>query len=247
MIKLNAAPVPQFLTSSVVTDLTNEYASTKVSVWNCEEIKQPLLASSHGKCAYCECDLTKESKYMEVEHFEDKGTDPTKVVVWSNLLPACKRCNGAKGTHNVRAEPIVNPYFDDPKQHIGFRLYRLKGLTQVGASTIEVVDLNNYERATKVRFDIGECVLATIEQCHERFDRYRENGSTKSRNRLLTLVESLLDEGLPTSSYTATTATIIVNEESFSELIVAMKKVGVWPDEFENKLVELEKYALKVV
>lgn len=50
----------------------------KKSVWNNEHIKSALLLSSHGKCAYCECSLTSESNYMEVEHFEDKKKQSRK-------------------------------------------------------------------------------------------------------------------------------------------------------------------------
>ncbi|EON74840.1 hypothetical protein ADIS_4703 [Lunatimonas lonarensis] len=43
-------------------------------------LKESLLELSYGKCAYCECDLKEEAKYMEVEHFEDKANNPNKVL-----------------------------------------------------------------------------------------------------------------------------------------------------------------------
>ena len=109
MIKLERSFPPIFLTSIEVKRLTEEYKTTKNSVWNIVELKKALLETSYGKCAYCECDLTVESKYMEVEHFRDKDSYPDDVVEWLNLLPSCKRCNGAKGTHDTVIEPIVNP------------------------------------------------------------------------------------------------------------------------------------------
>ena len=103
MIKLVRENRPDFLTDEKILELTTNFKSTKSSVWNNKHIKKPLLQSSHGKCAYCECPLTSDSNYMEVEHFEDKHHNEDKVVVWENLLPSCKKCNGSKGIHNVNA------------------------------------------------------------------------------------------------------------------------------------------------
>ena len=107
MIELNRVVKPSYLTDEKISELTAEFKASGKSVWNNEQIKKPLLESSHGKCAYCECDLRKESNYMEVEHFEDKNHNPDKVVIWNNLLPSCKKCNGAKGAHDVISEPII--------------------------------------------------------------------------------------------------------------------------------------------
>ena len=74
MIKLQRIEKPAFLTEEKVRALTEEFNTSKKSVWNNDHIKSALLLSSHGKCAYCECSLTSESNYMEVEHFEDKKT-----------------------------------------------------------------------------------------------------------------------------------------------------------------------------
>jgi hypothetical protein len=49
--------------------MTAQYLATGTSVWNFDELKEALLWTSYGKCAYCECRLSEESKYVEVEHF----------------------------------------------------------------------------------------------------------------------------------------------------------------------------------
>ena len=69
MIKLKREQKPEYLSDEKVHELTNEFKSSKKTVWNNDFIKVPLLNSSYGKCAYCECPLTTESNYMEVEHF----------------------------------------------------------------------------------------------------------------------------------------------------------------------------------
>lgn len=97
MIRLYRPNCPQQLTDTVKDELTQEFINTGKNVWAKTYIKSALLAMSHNKCAYCECKLDEESKYMEVEHFLPKDDYPNQVVDWNNLLPSCKRCNTKKG------------------------------------------------------------------------------------------------------------------------------------------------------
>jgi 5-methylcytosine-specific restriction endonuclease McrA len=80
-----------------------------------EDIKEALIAMFHGKCAYCESDIT-HIDYGHIEHFKPKGTPDyyELAVEWDNLLLACGRCNGAenKGSRFPLADkggPLVNP------------------------------------------------------------------------------------------------------------------------------------------
>lgn len=235
MIKLETAACPQYLTSSKISELTAEFKTSGKSVWNHDYIKEPLLLSSHGKCAYCECSLEIESNYMEVEHFEDKSNNPDKVVVWGNLLPSCKKCNGAKGTHDVVKEPIVNPYRDDPKEHLALRLYRLRGITEIGACTIQVANLNHSDRLVYSRYKIGEKVSELIETSWERWNSYHEKKDTRTRNKLIGGIEGLLNECAPRASYSATTATILLTDSKFLQLIDYMKTSSIWTADLEDK------------
>ncbi|MFN4151578.1 MAG: HNH endonuclease, partial [Candidatus Sericytochromatia bacterium] len=63
-------------------ELKKKYLETGASVWNKDFIKKALLEMSHNKCAFCECTLNIESKYMEVEHFFNKSNYSEKVVDW---------------------------------------------------------------------------------------------------------------------------------------------------------------------
>lgn len=236
MIKLQRAPVPSYLSSEKAAELTAEFKSSGKSVWNQHHIKEPLLASSFGKCAYCECPLETESNYMEVEHFEDKKNNPEKVVDWENLLPSCKKCNGSKGSHDVVADPIVNPYRDDPKEHLALRLYRLRGISEIGVCTIQVTNLNHSDRLVFSRYKIGEKVSELIETAFDRWHAYQEAGDTRSKNRLLGVVEGLLKECIPQASYAASTATMLLSDSSFLELIDKMKEASVWSEDLENLL-----------
>jgi len=234
MIKLERCPKPDFLTDEKVDELVEEFKQNGSSVWNTENIKKPLLNSSYGKCSYCECDLTEESKYMEVEHFEDKKHNPEKVVIWENLLPSCKKCNGTKSTHNVIEEPILNPYIQDPREHLSIRLFRMRGLTEIGRESIEVVGLNNQERLVLKRFEIGSQTANSIEMAWERHSTYKNNGRTQSKNRLISLVEGILLECQPKAIYAATTATVALTDTSFCELLGVMKSDDIWSEYLEE-------------
>lgn len=234
MIKLTRENKPTYLSDEKVLELTSKFKTTKSAVWNNEHIKVPLLKSSHGKCAYCECPLTSESNYMEVEHFEDKNHNEDKVVIWENLLPSCKKCNGSKGTHNVIHEPIVNPYVDEPKDHLSLRLYRFRGKTDKGNNTIEVTNLNHHLRLVLSRFEIGEKIDELVDMAWERYNLFIERRDTRSRNRLINIVEGLLQECQPKASYSASTATNLLTDSKFIELVSVMEAEGLWVDELER-------------
>lgn len=234
MIRLTRYPKPAFLSDEKVVELTIKHKAGEKSVWNVDAIKEPLLLSSHKKCAYCECNISEESKYMEVEHFECKDIYPDKVVVWENLLPACKRCNGNKHNHDVRVQPIVNPYLDDPVIHFFIKDYRFRGLTSTGKSTIGVVDLNNSERAVRPRFEIGEKIAEVVVFISEIFESYCEKNSSTKRNRLVGAVEAVLIECQPKADYAATTATSLLKNLDFVNLIQEMKVMQLWSAKMES-------------
>lgn len=234
MIKLARTFHPLCLCPDETKRLTAEYKTTKASVWNFDALKNALLNTSGGKCAYCECDLTKESKYMEVEHFLNKDGYPDYVVAWANLLPSCKRCNGSKGTHDVVSHPIVNPYECDPRDHFQFRLYRLRSKTSVGAETIDVLDLNNSGRAVFVRFEIGENVHTALQRAGEIFEAYRLNPITRIKNRLLGTLKGILNECQPSAEYAAAAASVVHSDTVYTELTIELQKLGFWDEELQK-------------
>ncbi|MEK6348780.1 MAG: HNH endonuclease [Burkholderia sp.] len=228
MIKLTRGNKPEFLSDLKKAELTEAFKRDGLSVWNHPEIKSALLISSNGKCAFCECSITAESKYLEVEHFEIKSKYPDRVVDWENLLPACKRCNVAKGIHDTRLESLVDPYAVDPRDHLCFRSYRLRGRTNTGKTTIDVLDLNNSARLVTQRFEIGEQAIGSIAIAKERFESYLESRTAVRRNKLLGIVETILTECQPTAIYSAGAAATVFNDPDFIELVDAMKAEGVW-------------------
>jgi uncharacterized protein (TIGR02646 family) len=234
LIKLNKLDAPVYLSAETVTRLTGEFISSGKNVWNHEHIKKVLLQCSDEKCAYCECKVNVESNYMEVEHFEDKANNPNKVVQWDNLLPSCKRCNGSKGTHDVISEPIINPFNDDPREHLKFKLYRFTEKSQIGKNTIDSLSLNHSERAVFKRYEIGEQVMSSIETAWERYNNWCNGRSTRSKNILIGGIDGILLECQPNSSYAATASTVLHNELRYKELRQALISSNLWGDELEE-------------
>lgn len=76
-------------------------------------LRTPLIAMSHGKCAFCEGVLGLTS-YEEIEHYHSKVVQPELVFEWQNLFPACRICNGSKGERD-HAGRLLKPDHDDPE------------------------------------------------------------------------------------------------------------------------------------
>lgn len=72
---------------SASTDAARKNAQDK---YKHDDIKEALIDMFHGKCAYCESDIT-HIDYGHIEHFKPKGTPAyyELAVEWDNLLLAC--------------------------------------------------------------------------------------------------------------------------------------------------------------
>lgn len=229
MIKLVRRFMPLKLTPTFVQSKTDQYKATKEPVWNIDWLKDSLKDLSYGKCAYCECSLKKESNYMEVEHFEDKNHNPDKVMNWDNLLPSCKHCNGHKSTHDVVAEPIVNPFIDNPSDYLYFQHYRYKGRDAKGSKTIEVLDLNDGERMlVDTRFNIGNALQKNLEVLLEKLDKYNQIPSIPNKNKLMGAVHETLLLCQPESEYAALCATVLHSCEEYQKLKAGLQSNGLW-------------------
>lgn len=234
MIKLYRNLTPLYLNPTNSAKLHAEFTSSGKTVWAHKEIKKFLLTLSSYKCAYCECQLGEESKYMEVEHFQDKDTYPSKVIEWENLLPSCKRCNVSKSTHDVLSEPIINPFVDNPKDHIEFHLYRLRGTTDKGTASEDVLDLNNFEKVLKKRFEIGNGIQESLQGILEKVQLYKEDPTVRRRNRLLGNLQGVLNECSPEASYSAASATVLHSAPSYSTIVNNLKSLGIWNQELQD-------------
>ena len=247
VIKLTRNVKPAYLTDKVVEDLTNQYAATGGSVWNRKAIKDPLLESSSNKCAYCEVDVSEESKYMEVEHFRFKDSFPHLVVDWDNLLPSCKRCNGRKGTYNVDVDgEIVNPYDTPPSAHMYFQNYRLRWRDEMGRRTIiDALYLNDSERLVSVRMKLGESVCSALETIRIDLESYQLGDPTVRKwAKIVRGVEKLLKEAQPESPFSALIATVLLTDPDY---IWIRGELSAFPDWEALELLEATAHNLVLV
>lgn len=226
MIKLIRAPKPAYLTPEKVDELTTRFKADKSkTVWKHEEIGTSLLESSSYKCAYCECKLQISDSYMQIEHFKDKDTYEDEVVEWENLLPSCQRCNRKKWTLDVLKFPIVNPYEDDPKDHLCLDTFRLYGKDEKGTTTITKLLLNDDERLVITRFNVSN-------EVGKQLTDMINNASNIDSVR--TQMSNLLQLAQPKSQYSAFVATTLHSNHDYPILKDTLEKNGVWDADLED-------------
>lgn len=246
MIRLKRTAKPAELTDVVQAALTAAFKSGEPSVWNQPFIRRALLELSANKCCYCEANINEESKYLEVEHFYPKDLYPDDVVEWGNLLPACKKCNGTKGDHDTKNEPIIDPTVIEPTVHLSYQLYRVKGKDDLGRLTVSVLDLNNADRLVKKRFEIGNAIQAELEDLNDLTDEFI-NGvqtSTRRKNRIISGTKALMREGLPNSVYAATSAAVILASPEFMAIKSKLTNLSLWDNELNALEADIRSIAL---
>jgi uncharacterized protein (TIGR02646 family) len=119
-----------------------EPTETEKTRYRHPNIKQALIAETHGKCAYCESKLL-HIAYGDVEHIVPKSAKIELSVEWENLTLACDRCNTNKKTH----EGLIDPYTVDPKDHFHFvgPFVFARPNSDAGKLTETTLDLNRGE------------------------------------------------------------------------------------------------------
>ena len=140
------------------------------SRYNHFDIKQALIAETHGKCAYCESKL-RHIAYGDIEHVVPKSDDPCKWFNWANLTLACDVCNTNKSDAPVDGDRFVDPYDVDPEQHfwqLGPMVHPKPGC-DTAALTERLLDLNRADlverRAERQAYLLR--LLDTVERCEE--------------------------------------------------------------------------------
>jgi hypothetical protein len=234
MIKLNFEPRPPQLTDELVEELTNLFKQDKKKVvWKQKYIKAALLKMSNNKCCFCECDVVQASNYMQVEHFYHKDKYVDKVLDWENLLPCCQRCNTTKNDHDVVEIPLIHPAINNPQEELSFRLYRLYGKTERGKKTIREINLNDDDRLVDVRFSLGKELIFELDEILDKTERF-EKGSYKQKGRLTSHLLKIMKRCLPNTVFSATKATILLNEPSYQQTKAIFKKHHLWTQEFQD-------------
>lgn len=233
MIKINRCACPPELTQEVRRDKTARFKADGSSVWNEKYIKDRLLEMSHGKCCYCECDVTKESNYVEVEHFHHKDQYKDEVVLWSNLLPSCKKCNGTKNNHDTIAEPIIDPSIDTPQEHMKIvNSVRFRGKTEKGRTTVTTLNLNDQDRHCKPRFKVVNSLTDKLEKLKDKLDEIIDMPPrTRAKaNNLRNDINDLLELCQEDKQYSAVKLTALLNDNYYQDISQWLKDNGYWTD-----------------
>lgn len=231
MIKINRCACPPELTLEVQQNKTDQFKADGSIVWNEQYIKDGLLSMSHGKCCYCECDVTIESNYVEVEHFHHKDQYKDEVVSWDNLLPSCKKCNATKHDHDTIAEPIVNPCMDNPQEHMKIvNIVRFRGKTDKGRTTVTTLNLNNQDRHCKPRFEVVSMITAKLEEQKTKLDEIIETPpKTRAKaNHIRNAINDLLELCQEDKPYSAVKLTALLNDDYYQEISKWLKENGYW-------------------
>ncbi|RDB06958.1 hypothetical protein [Runella aurantiaca] len=248
MIRLQDVPRPAELTDELIEKLTKEFEETGRHVWKQNFITNNLLKMSNGKCAFSECMLVEEGKYLEVEHFHPKKLYPSEVVKWENLLPISSPCNKTKGDHDTKKEPILNPRYQNPQEHLYFRAYELKPKTSQGDLTINKLKLNDRRIWLTKRFEIGELAKSKLKDVRRFLEHFISDNerSIFSQDEIMCKLINLLHEGTPKAEYSAVVASYLLNDDDFQIIKDLMRKNNLWDEEFESLEKQLKFCALNV-
>ena len=90
-----------------------------------EQIRAQLGILQRRCCAYCECDIEKESKEPHVEHFIQRRRAAHLIFDWHNLFWSCShddRCgkNKDKPATAYADQDLLKPDVDDPRRFLVF-------------------------------------------------------------------------------------------------------------------------------
>lgn len=93
------------------------HAGTRTGDWATRNAKRILRAHlysmAHGKCVYCESALDVTAD-LQIEHYDSKSCYPERAFEWTNLLPACTKCNVAKAQED-HGGTLLKPDIEHPE------------------------------------------------------------------------------------------------------------------------------------
>ena len=224
MIKIQLPDRPKQLTKELELELIERFKrNTNDCVWRTKFIKDAVFDIAFGKCAYSEAKLKEEGKDRQIDHFYPKLAYKEKVVEWGNMLPSLNVCNRHKGDTDPSSVAIINPLFDDPKEHLfannGFIGYK----DEIGRNTIDVFDLNNqsylYIPRSLLLKEIGNNLI-DIEPWIEKDISY-----------FVSRLKQIMSKGTQRFAYSAVVSTFILENKKYATYKELLKKKSLWDDE----------------
>ena len=128
MIRLEKGPKPSILaeheqkwTEDFLAVLNRgEKASDTVRFrYRHRDIKQAIRDESFDKCIYCESKFSHVSP-GQMDHILPVSRRADLAFNWDNLGYVCEECNRSKHDYFDPAEPLINPFTDEPDKHLVF-------------------------------------------------------------------------------------------------------------------------------
>ncbi|QLD23183.1 HNH endonuclease [Micromonospora carbonacea] len=178
MRRLIKAPKPAILETNGA-GWTKEYAEAALAGterpkrWGHRQIRLALTHETGKRCAYCDANMMAVTT-GNVEHILPRARHPELVVDWDNLTLACPRCNNTKKDYCDHTFPLLNPYTDDPDEHlifVGSLVFSRPG-SDVGAVTVLKLGLS--------RSDLVEARKRRLESISSLLDNWaRAHGALK--------------------------------------------------------------------
>lgn len=162
MIKINTIEIPEILqknqqdwTEKLLFSIIEHkgYSSIPENIKNIvvnkyrhEEITSAVNKRTKGKCSFCES-IIETVSYTNIEHFYPKSLYPKFTFKWSNLIPACNRCNVKKKDYDTRKNPFINPLKDNPEDLLYYKELKIYALQNnlKASNTLDKCFLNRKE------------------------------------------------------------------------------------------------------
>ena len=156
MHQLTRCPAPACLASfrHGANNWSDVTTPQKQEVWQCLNVMQG------ARCAYCEAAITEGDRH--IEHFVQKGRDPTRTFAWSNIFGSCNREDSCGKHKDRKGRPyadadLIKPDAEDPEKLLVFDAHGSvqprHGLnaaaTQRARETIRVFNLDGVLKAIR--------------------------------------------------------------------------------------------------
>lgn len=161
-----------------------------VNKYRHDDISTAVNNVTMGKCSFCESKIETVS-YTNIEHFYPKSLYPKFTFKWSNLIPACGRCNFKKKNYDTRKNPFINPLKDNPEDLLYYKelkMYALKDNFKA-SNTLDKCVLNRKELINR-RAEI----LTTFYDLEESIGKHNKKYNTlKQKAAKLKIADELLE------------------------------------------------------
>lgn len=185
-----------------------------------------IFLLTNYKCTFCESNIDNVSD-IHVEHFFPKSIYPKLAFKWTNLLPACERCNRPKGNFDTKKLPFVNPMTDNPDDFFDYQDCRIRISptapdSDKAKNTITECDL---KRVGLIR--IYTSLVPTIHDVSNKTERSidhfnkltQKSAKIKTLRNILDSMENLIGQSKPGNQHASFIRCMILKDAVFTEAL----------------------------